>query len=133
VQAEYAGDAGHWGALSPRAVVEVRPVVGLTADGARDSSGVYRYGAGSAQALLSGTVEPNKAGGRVAVHIYRVEADGSRTLLERPVVTLDASSAFSYAFKLPAQSGVTYSARAWFRRDRLHLSSSSEPILFRVD
>lgn len=130
VQVEYAGDAGRWGSLSPRAVVKVRPVVELAADGARDASGVYRYPAGSTHALLSGTVEPNKAGGRVVLQIYRLEADGSSTLLRKPALTLDATSAYSYSFRLPGEA--SYSVRAWFKGDRQHLSSPSETILLRV-
>lgn len=130
VQAEYGGDAGHWGALSPRAVVEVRPLVDLVADGERDASGDYSYPAGTTHALLSGTVEPNKAGGRVVLQIYRVEADGSRTLLRKPALTLDASSAFSYSFRLPGAA--TYSVRAWFKGDNQHLPSPSEAILLRA-
>ena len=132
VFAVYDGDSTAWGASSGKVVVKVVPDITLVPEGAvPDSSGVYRFPAGTTSVTLGGTLDPPHQGRKIIVKVSSAVGDGTYDLLVTATVTLDSQGVYRYDFPVPGGAGA-FRTTAQFPKDSDHAFTKSLPVDFTV-
>lgn len=131
LQAVYGGSDSWSAAQSTPIWIQAKPHVVLEPDGGEvDGSGTARYASGTLRPRFVGTVSPYLAGQTVNLIFYRVNEDGSETLVKRKARTLDSASRFFVRYKpLP---GTRYRVIAWYQKGGGYTTSRSESLYFEV-
>lgn len=131
--AVYDGDVSTWGADSNVAVVRVRPEVTLRTEGGADVAGVSHFPPGTTSVPLAGGVRPWHVGHHVVIRVFRVNPDGTYSLVSKIPSKLGERSRYRSAFEVPDETGGSFRAITRFPKDADHPTATSPEIFFFVN
>jgi hypothetical protein len=135
VTAFFDGDASAWSDDSRKLRVLVAPRISLVPqDASPDSSGVYRFPAGTESVDLSGRLLPRHPRSKVVVRVSEIGAEGRAELVAVETLRLDSTSAYRLRVALPhPQTGGAFTARARWWGDARHAPGASPLVRLEVE